>query len=127
MKNELKFYICPHCGNIITKMHDSGVPVICCGEVMEEIVPGTIDASVEKHVPVAEINNDVVVIKVGSEPHPMIEEHHIVWIVIETMDGFQVKYLDKLGVAEATFKTDEKVIRVYEYCNLHGLWKLEIK
>ena len=74
---EQKFYICKHCGNIIAKVKDAGVPVVCCGEPMSEIVPGTTDAAVEKHVPVWTVENGIVHVKVGSVEHPMLPEHYI--------------------------------------------------
>ena len=74
---EQKFYICKHCGNIIAKVKDTGVPVICCGEPMSEIIPGTTDAAVEKHVPVWTVENGIVHVKVGSVEHPMLPEHYI--------------------------------------------------
>ena len=76
---EQKFYICKHCGNIIAKVKDTGVPVICCGEPMSEIIPGTTDAAVEKHVPVWTVENGIVHVKVGSVEHPMLPEHYIEW------------------------------------------------
>ncbi|NLC48667.1 MAG: desulfoferrodoxin [Tenericutes bacterium] len=127
MKEELKFYICKHCGNVIVKLENSGVPVVCCGEKMGELVPGTVDASVEKHIPVVEIVDDTVNVKVGDVPHPMTEEHYISWILIVTQSGYQVKYLNINKEAEASFKVDEKVLEVYEYCNIHGLWKKTVE
>ena len=47
-----KFYICDHCGNLITTLHDAGVPMLCCGEKMRELIPNTVEASGEKHLPV---------------------------------------------------------------------------
>ncbi|MBQ2943906.1 MAG: desulfoferrodoxin Dfx [Ruminococcus sp.] len=123
----MKFYICEHCGNIITKIHDKKVPVMCCGQKMTELVPGTVDASLEKHVPVVEIDGNTVNVKVGSVTHPMIEEHYIQWICLETDKGFQIKYLSAGEAPEASFVlADEKPVAVYEYCNLHSLWKAEI-
>ena len=74
---EQKFYICKHCGNIIAKVKDTGVPVICCGEPMSEIVPGTTDAAVEKHVPVVKAEGSQVTVTVGAVEHPMLPEHFI--------------------------------------------------
>ncbi len=121
----MKFYVCKHCGNIITYVEHSGVPVICCGEKMQEIVAGSVDAAVEKHVPVVETEGNIVTVTVGSVIHPMTEEHHIAWIVVETTNGHQIKYLDKTGEPKAVFALadGEEVVAVYEYCNLHGLWK----
>ncbi len=121
----VKFYLCKHCGNIIIKIEDSGVKVVCCGEEMMELIPNKVDASFEKHVPVIDINNNVVLVKVGSEPHPMTVEHHISWIVLETDKGFEVKYLNNDDKPIGEFYTNNKVIAVYEYCNLHGLWVKE--
>ncbi|WP_458406743.1 desulfoferrodoxin family protein [Anaerotignum sp.] len=128
MIKEPKFYKCAHCGNIITKIEDKGVPVFCCGQKMDELVPNTSDGAGEKHVPVVEINGKEVKVVVGEVTHPMIEEHHIAWICLFTNAGIQVKYLNHTGEPEAVFALaeGEEVIAAYEYCNLHGLWKKEI-
>lgn len=121
----MKFYRCSHCGKIITVVKESGVPVVCCGETMQEIVPGTIDASKEKHVPVYRINGDSVCVEVGSVEHPMIDEHYIEWIALETNKGYQIKYLqpNEKPLAEFKLANEEKVAAAYAYCNLHDLWK----
>lgn len=121
----MKFYFCEECGNIIVHFKDSGVRVVCCGEEMKELVPGTMDASKEKHVPVVEHHGKQVLVKVGSVPHPMTEEHHIAWIVVETKRGHQLHNLDHTGAPQATFELAEgdEFVAAYEYCNLHGLWK----
>ena len=126
MKNT-KFYICNHCGNVITKIHDSGVPVVCCGEKMSEIVPGTVEASVEKHLPEVSVRCGKVHVEVGSVAHPMSKEHSILWIYLKTDRGGYMKNLspEDLPVADFSVK-GEKPIAVYAYCNLHGLWKKEI-
>ena len=80
----MKFYICAHCGNIIAYVKDSGVPVMCCGQKMQEIVPGTTDAAAEKHVPVISVSGNTVTVKVGEVEHPMAAEHYIEWIALET-------------------------------------------
>ena len=122
---ELKFFRCNHCGNIIVKIKDSSVPVVCCGENMQELVPGTTDAAVEKHLPVYETNGSTVTVTVGSVSHPMLPEHSINWICLQTNKGFQLKYLNPGEEPKAVFALadGEKVEAVYEYCNLHGLWK----
>ena len=122
---ELKYFICEHCGNIITFLHATGVPVMCCGQKMTELVPGTVDAAQEKHVPVVEQNGSSVLVKVGAVAHPMLPEHFIQWIILETNQGCQVKYLQPGQAPEAVFALaeGEKVVAAYEYCNLHGLWK----
>lgn len=123
----MKFYICKHCGNIIAFAEDKGVPVVCCGEKMSELVPGTTDAAVEKHVPVISVDGNLVTVTVGEVEHPMLEEHHIAWIALETKEGNQRKPLPVDGKPQATFALTEgdEVVAAYEYCNLHGLWKAE--
>ena len=76
----MKFYICKHCGNIIAYVRSSGVPVVCCGEPMQEIIPGTTDGALEKHVPVIEVEGNKVTVRVGAVEHPMLPEHYIEWI-----------------------------------------------
>ena len=121
----MKFYQCSHCKNIITYVDNKGVPVMCCGEKMQELVPGTIDAALEKHVPVVEKDGNKVTVKVGSVTHPMLEEHHIAFIAIETKQGSQIKYLKAGEAPEAVFAIadGDEFVAAYEYCNLHGLWK----
>ena len=88
---EQKFYICEHCGNIIAKVKDSGVPVVCCGQKMKELIPGTTDASLEKHVPVYEVADGKVVVTVGAVDHPMQPEHYIEWVSLQTKQAISVK------------------------------------
>ena len=124
----MKFYKCNTCGNIITKLIDSGVLVVCCGEEMEELVPGATDGAFEKHVPSVTVEGNVVKVQVGEVEHPMLEEHFIQFIVLETSSGSMIKNLspgDK-PVAEFVLPTGDKAVAVYEYCNLHGLWVKEI-
>ena len=98
---------------------------MCCGQKMTELVPGTVDAAQEKHVPVVEVKGNVVHVKVGAVAHPMLEEHSIQWIALETSQGSQIKYLKPGEQPEAVFALaeGEQVVAAYEYCNLHGLWK----
>lgn len=122
---EQKFYKCEHCGNIIAMVKNTGVPVVCCGEKMKEIVPGTVDASLEKHVPVFEVKDNVVYVTVGAVAHPMEEKHFIEWISLQTSGGNQRKVLTPGTEPKAAFAIceGETVEAVYAYCNLHGLWK----
>ena len=121
-----KFYKCQHCGNVIMKFVDSQVPVVCCGEKMKELVPGTVDASLEKHVPVVtKIDDKTIKVQVGSVAHPMLEEHHIAFIYVETeKGGIRVDLKDKPEAV--VYLGEDKAVAVYEYCNLHGLWKTEL-
>ena len=123
----MKFYRCKHCGNIIAYIHSSGVCVRCCGEEMEEILPNTTDAAGEKHVPVICTDGQTVTVSVGSVEHPMLEEHHIGWIMLETKEGRQRKTLKPGDKPVATFALvpGDEAVAAYEYCNLHGLWKAE--
>lgn len=128
MCREPKFYVCKHCGNMVSMLHESGVKMICCGEEMTELVANTTDAAVEKHVPVITVQDDVVTVTVGSVPHPMTPEHKIVWIYLQTEKGEQLNCVDTQDKAETTFKLTEgdKIIAAFEYCNLHGLWKATV-
>ena len=121
----MKFYICKHCGNIVAMVRESGAPISCCGSNMSEIVPGTTDAAVEKHVPVVEVKDGIAHVTVGSVAHPMGPEHYIQWIAISTTGGNQRKSLQPGDAPEACFALceGEKVEAVYAYCNLHSLWK----
>ena len=122
---ELKFFRCEHCGNIIEMVEDKGVPVVCCGQRMTELVAGTSDGAREKHVPVYEVKDNIVHVKVGEVAHPMIPEHYIELIVLQTKNGVQRKELNPGDKPEACFALcdGDEVEAVYAYCNLHGLWK----
>lgn len=121
----MKFLRCKKCGKIIAIVNDTVVPTMCCGEAMEELIPGTTDAAQEKHVPVYEVNGNLVTVTVGSVEHPMTPEHYIQWIAIKTKNGNQRKILTPTDAPKATFAIidGDEVEEVYEYCNLHGLWK----
>ncbi len=122
---EMKFYRCAHCGKIIAVVKETGVPVMCCGERMQEIVPGTTDAAAEKHVPVCEVNGNLVTVKVGEVAHPMLPAHYIEWVAIQTTGGNQRKTLAPGSEPVVTFALceGEELLAAYAYCNLHSLWK----
>lgn len=124
---KLQFFKCEHCGNIAVKLFDEGPALFCCGQQMTELVPDSIDASLEKHVPVVEITDDIKV-KIGAEEHPMIDTHWITMIVLETNRGFQYVKLDPGDKPEAQFTLapGENPLKVYDYCNIHGLWVKEL-
>ncbi len=123
----MKFYMCKTCGNIITKMKDTSAPVMCCGKTMEELIPGSVDASKEKHIPIYTLDGNKVFVMVGETEHPMAEEHFIEWIAVETDSGIQTKYLSPGQSPAASFgiSSQDRLVAVYAYCNLHGLWKKE--
>ena len=123
----MRFFVCEHCGNQIEMIKDNGVPVMCCGQKMTELIPGTSDGAAEKHVPVFTVDGNKVLVSIGSVEHPMVEAHFIEWIAVETVKGTQRKYLkpEERPVAEFELTADDSVVAVYAYCNLHGLWKAE--
>ena len=125
MKNS-KFYLCPRCGNLLEVVHSGGVAPDCCGYEMLEMKANSADASGEKHLPVVtRLDEKTIKVEVGSVAHPMLEEHHIAFIYVETdRGGIRVNLSDK---PEAVIcHGDAKPLAVYEYCNLHGLWKTEL-
>ncbi len=123
-----KFYICRHCGNLIGMLHNAGVPMMCCGQKMEALVPNTTEAATEKHLPVVNIEEGAIHVNIVEVNHPMTEEHFIEWLYVETENGGQRRILHPGDAPEATFCIGEdKPIAVYAYCNLHGLWMTEIK
>lgn len=121
----MKFYICQHCGNIIAYVENKGVPVMCCGQKMVELVPGTTDAAAEKHVPVISVDGNLVTVTVGEVEHPMTAEHYIEWIALETKTGNQRKQLHPGEKPQAVFALvdGDEALHAYAYCNLHSLWK----
>ena len=123
----MKLFKCGHCGNIISFVKAAGVPVMCCGQKMEEIIPGTSDGAAEKHVPVIKQDGNKVIVEVGSVEHPMADVHYIEWIILQTEKGVQRRNLlpGEKPRAEFVLAEDDKVVAAYEYCNLHGFWKAE--
>ena len=118
-----KFYICRRCGNLVGMIHDSGVPMMCCGQKTEALEPNTVEASGEKHLPVARVEDGAVNVNIGSVDHPMEKEHYIQWIYLETENGGQRKALKPGDEPNVTFAVEnDKPVAVYAYCNIHGLW-----
>lgn len=123
----IKFLICKHCGNLIQVIQDAKVPMLCCGEKMVELIPNTVDASGEKHLPAVSVNGNVCHVSVGTVAHPMLPEHHIQWVYLQTEQGGQMQYLVPDAAPEVSFVLgNDKPIAVYAYCNLHGLWKVAL-
>lgn len=125
---DLKFYLCNHCGNVAIKPYDKRVPLVCCGEKMTELVANSTDAAAEKHLPVVNVIGQAVKVAVGEVAHPMSEEHQIAFIVLVTQKGYQVAQLAATDAPEAVFAVAEgdAPVKVYEYCNKHGLWCTEL-
>ena len=121
---DIKFFRCDKCGNIVTKLVDSGAPLSCCGQPMTELVPKTVDAATEKHVPVIAVEGNVVTVTVGEVEHPMEEDHYIQFIMLHTTKGTQTVRLQPGDKPQATFVLADGVepVEAFEYCNKHGLW-----
>ena len=122
----MKVMQCVHCGNQTLVLHDSNVPMICCGEEMKPLQAGVTDAAQEKHVPAVTANGNVLQVQVGAVPHPMLAEHFIQWIAVEQGSSVQIAYLHPEEAPQHAFTiVPGAPYTVYEYCNLHGLWKTE--
>jgi len=118
-----KFLVCKHCGNLIIGNNDI---LICCGAEMSELVPNTVD-SARKHLPIVSVLGDTIGVTVGSDPHPMEEDHSIIFIYVETKHGGQRKCFNIGDEPKLVFNFSNDIpIAVYAYCNLHGLWKTEL-
>ncbi|MBQ4651617.1 MAG: desulfoferrodoxin [Oscillospiraceae bacterium] len=125
--NNTRFYVCSHCGNVVEMVKDAGVKPFCCGQKMDELIPNTVEASGEKHIPSVSVSGDVVTVNVGSVNHPMVDEHFIEWVYVKTDKGGQRKHLKPGEAPNVVFHLGgDKPLAVYAYCNLHGLWKTEL-
>lgn len=126
---KLVFYRCKHCGNIAIKLVDSKVPMFCCGEPMEILNANTNDGAVEKHIPVLKIEGNCANVQIGEVLHPMTAEHYIQFVVLETNMGYKVAELqpEQQPIVNFYLDKDEKVLNVYDYCNLHSLWCYEVE
>ena len=124
----MKVFKCTKCGNMISYLNKDACDVKCCGETMVEVEPNTTDAAGEKHVPVIEVDGNIVTVKVGSVEHPMMDAHYIQWIALDSEQGRQRKILNPGDAPVAVFALvdGDKPVAAYEYCNLHGLWKAEV-
>ena len=117
------FFRCKICGNVIVKVIDSGVIPFCCNEQMETLKPNLTEQGQEKHIPVATLNKEnELTVKIGSEAHPMLPEHHIEFIAVETETNLHLTWLDEKPEAKILIGT-EKPKAVFEFCNIHGLWQ----
>lgn len=125
----MKLYVCPICGNVVEKIVDKGVPVVCCGKPMVELTANTTEGALEKHVPVLSIDGDKLHVKVGEVSHPMTDEHLITTIIAVFNNQVLRVDLTSADQPEAVFAIGDYkgTIEVYEYCNLHGLWKATIE
>ena len=128
MYTQLKFYKCELCGKVIEMLTDPTVATICCAKEMYRLIPNKNDGAVEKHVPVVSLDGNKVHVEVGSVLHPMLDEHSIEWIILQTDKAVYRRNLKPHGkpIADFLLVDNEKPISVYTYCNLHGLWETEL-
>ena len=126
MKEKIRFYKCPICGNIIELIEGDNSHIVCCGKQMEELKANTVDAAVEKHIPVYEKIEDEIVVRVGELEHPMEKDHYIMWIAqVSDNQTTRIRLYPEQST-EVRFKYIPESI-LYAYCNKHGLWKSEVK
>lgn len=134
----LNFYYCDVCGNLIEVVEASGVTPSCCGQDMIKLLPAKEDVGYEKHVPVIAYKQCItailpdgsckdvclVRIRVGENEHPMMENHRIEWIFLETDRGVYRRCMKGCENPKTSFFIDKKeqVRAIYSFCNLHGLW-----
>ena len=127
MKDHHRFYLCKKDGTLLGVIHDGGGELLCCGQPMQELIANTAEGAQEKHLPVSQVDGNVLQVSVGSTHHPMSQEHAIRWVYLQTQRGGQLKYLQPDEAPQVHFTLDQdKAIALYAYCNLHGLWKAEV-
>ena len=124
----MKYYKCEKCGSFVIKINNAACIPVCCGDPMTELIPGTSDGAVEKHVPAVTVDKSKVTVMVGEVEHPMMDAHYIQYIWLETDKGYMQKNLNpgEKPCAEFILADGEKAVAAYEFCNLHGLWKKDI-
>ena len=124
---EVKFYKCETCGNVALKVVDEGPTLVCCGNPMVELATN-LDGAPEKHIPSVQIEGSTVDVQIGAELHPELEVHHIMFICLVTEKGYQIVPIEA-GIAPRavfTVNPEDTPLKVYEYCNVHGLWVADI-
>lgn len=123
MVKKLQVYKCEVCGSMVEVLNEAGGTLVCCGKSMTLLNENTVDAAVEKHIPVSEEKDGKLLVKIGEVEHPMVEEHFIQWIEVITTDGKVIRKELKPGEKpEAVFEANVNIARIREYCNIHGLW-----
>ena len=125
MHSETQYYICRKCGNMVVKILNGGGTLTCCDQEMELLTANTTDAAQEKHVPAVTREGNKVHVEIGTVLHPMIPEHYITMIAVAQGAKYQQIDLKPGQQPTADFIVEDGPITVYEYCNLHGLWKAE--
>lgn len=124
MTEKKEVYYCDNCHNVVESLWSGGSDLVCCGKQMQKLEANTTDAAVEKHVPVIERNGNQVTVKVGGNPHPMVEEHYILFVELLAGDKvYRHDFKEGDSTAEATFLTEETDLVARAFCNLHGFWQ----
>ncbi len=124
---EVTFYRCEKCGNLVAVVEKGTCVPQCCGEPMKELVAGSVDAAVEKHVPAVKHEDGKIVVQVGEVAHPMLDVHYISWIALATEDRLCIRHLKPGDEPTVTFGCGSvEGATIYAYCNLHGLWKAQV-
>ena len=118
-----EIYKCEKCGNIVEIVHAAKGELQCCGEPMKQLKANTVDAALEKHVPVLSVNGTTAEVKVGSVAHPMDPDHYIEFIELMTAARIYRAELSPGKAPEASFDIHGEVTGARAYCNKHGLWK----
>jgi len=126
MKLSATFYKCDVCGNMVVLFKNGGGKLICCDKPMTELKANTAEASAEKHIPAVSVTDEKIKVQAGSVIHPMVEEHYIEWIAMVTDNTIEVVSLSPGQNPEAVF-CHKGSGEIFSYCNLHGLWKTEVK
>ena len=128
MKENVRFYKCPICGNIVGLIKGDMEHIKCCGKPMDEMIANTTDAAVEKHMPVLSAENGVLKVCVGEVEHPSIEKHWIPFVAVKAGDLVLRRSINATEKPEAIFPLGDfkGEVEVYAWCNLHGIWKATI-
>ncbi len=124
----MNIYYCKHCKRICYTYPKEST-LVCCGDPMTLLQPKTMDLGNEKHLPVVKrVNEGKITVEIGSVPHPMAEDHYIQWVFVEQGDQYQIKTFKPGEEPMASFSVKSDLpVKVFEFCNLHGLWMTEIK
>lgn len=125
MAKQLEVYKCEICGNIVEVLHSGAAPLVCCNQKMKLMEENTVDATKEKHVPVIEMGDGKITVRVGSVAHPMEESHYIEWVELLADGKAYRQFLHPGEKPEAVFPISAQKVTAREYCNLHGQWKAE--
>lgn len=121
------FYVCQECGKMVVETVDGKGTLECCGKPMVIAEPN-LDGAPEKHLPDCKLDGDILMVNVGEADHPMIDVHYIAWIYLVTDKGVMARCLKPGEAPHADFVLQgQKPLAVYEYCTVHGLWKVDLQ